>query len=94
VNAAHLWSIQMAGNDVLFMMGSDFHYANAHAWFINLDRCDPRGAAPRLLLWAWLFLCLSYPPLSPPEVYIEEGTQCEPMAVTNVWMCRWQRCCL
>lgn len=38
VAAAHLWSAQMVGNDVLFMMGSDFHYANAHAWFVNLDR--------------------------------------------------------
>lgn len=39
VSAAQEWSRQINGNDVLFMMGSDFHYANAHAWFINLDRC-------------------------------------------------------
>jgi lysosomal alpha-mannosidase len=38
VAAAHLWSAQMVGSDVLFMMGSDFQYANAHAWFVNLDR--------------------------------------------------------
>jgi alpha-mannosidase len=38
VAAAHDWSAQMTGNDVLFMMGSDFQYANAHAWFVNLDR--------------------------------------------------------
>lgn len=39
VAASHEWGGQMVGNDVLFMMGSDFQYANAHAWFINLDRC-------------------------------------------------------
>jgi hypothetical protein len=39
VSAALEWSNQITGSDVLMMMGSDFHYANAHAWFINLDRC-------------------------------------------------------
>jgi hypothetical protein len=31
------------GNDVLFMMGSDFQFANAHANFINMDRCCLRA---------------------------------------------------
>jgi len=35
---ATAWANQMQGNDVLFMMGSDFQHANAHASFINLDR--------------------------------------------------------
>lgn len=43
VAAAQEWSTQMQGNDVLFMMGSDFQYANAHAWFVNLDRCRNRS---------------------------------------------------
>eukprot|EP00879_Flechtneria_rotunda_P012931 GHRR01013504.1.p1 GENE.GHRR01013504.1~~GHRR01013504.1.p1 ORF type:complete len:746 (+),score=240.71 GHRR01013504.1:364-2601(+) len=35
---ANTWSASMAGNDILFMMGSDFQFANSHANFINLDR--------------------------------------------------------
>lgn len=39
VEAATAWARQLAGGDVLFLMGSDFHHANAHASFANLDRC-------------------------------------------------------
>jgi len=35
---ATAWASKMQGNDVLFMMGSDFQHANAHASFVNLDR--------------------------------------------------------
>eukprot|EP00775_Hariotina_reticulata_P012334 gene12334-12467_t len=38
VTQATAWADQMQGNDILFMMGSDFQHANAHASFINLDR--------------------------------------------------------
>lgn len=46
VAAAQEWSAQVQGNDVLFMMGSDFQYANAHAWFVNLDRCGESNPGP------------------------------------------------
>lgn len=49
VAAAHEWSEQMAGNDIMFMMGSDFQYSNAHAWFVNLDRWVTGGGLLRLL---------------------------------------------
>eukprot|EP00878_Enallax_costatus_P021386 GHUV01022636.1.p1 GENE.GHUV01022636.1~~GHUV01022636.1.p1 ORF type:complete len:359 (+),score=25.23 GHUV01022636.1:102-1079(+) len=34
------WSDMIQGNDILFMMGSDFQFVNAHANFINMDRYD------------------------------------------------------
>jgi hypothetical protein len=38
VAQAQAWSKLLRGNDVLFMMGSDFEFANAHAIFANLDK--------------------------------------------------------
>lgn len=32
------WFNMVQGNDIMFMMGSDFEYANANANFVNLDR--------------------------------------------------------
>jgi hypothetical protein len=37
VSISRTWAEQMRGNDILYMMGSDFEYAVAHSTFRNLD---------------------------------------------------------
>jgi hypothetical protein len=37
VGVSRAWAAQMRGNDILYMMGSDFEYAAAHSTFRNLD---------------------------------------------------------
>ena len=38
VETAKQYAEWTQGNHVMFLMGSDFHYANARSWFKNLDK--------------------------------------------------------
>lgn len=48
IQQALLYSDTILGNDILFLMGSDFQWENAHVWYKNLDKLihyankDPR----------------------------------------------------
>lgn len=38
VEACRDYANHTVGNDIMLTMGSDFHYANAHVWYKNLDK--------------------------------------------------------